>query len=375
MFIDFVAPLDDTTIQELQRSNPNKKQSIVPYYDGMPLDAFSIAMVGINDYNRHEAFKGVENASSSVRRVLYQYEQFTNGVQLLDLGNIIAGETFNDSLVALREVIKDCIKNNIILIIIGGDNECVKAQYEAMKIFEAPIKVAYVSSNNKIYIDNNYIKLFLNDVDLNALHFIALQSYMYRSDFFSALDDSKLKQLRVGKIRANLYEAEPLIREADLMAFDISAIRFSDAPAQLMPSPNGLFGDEACAIAKFAGMSEFINSFGIYNYFPNNDKHLVTAQQIAQMIWYFMEGVSVRTKDYPITDMNQFDQFTIHHDDMPNDLVFLRSKKTERWWMQIFTEHNGIQKHELIPCTYQDYLLAKQLEIPEAYIKAMNLLV
>ena len=56
--------------------------------------------------------------------------------------------------------------------------------------------------------------------------------------------------LRVGKIREHIFEAEPLLREAAMVTFNINAIRYSDAPAQLEPSPNGLFGDEACGLAR-----------------------------------------------------------------------------------------------------------------------------
>jgi hypothetical protein len=39
---------------------------------------------------------------------LYQCAAFTNGMQLLDLGNIKAGETYVDTLVAVVETLQNC---------------------------------------------------------------------------------------------------------------------------------------------------------------------------------------------------------------------------------------------------------------------------
>ena len=56
-----------------------------------------------------------------MQKHLYQFGAFTNGMQLLDLGNIKAGETYVDTLVALVETLHVLFKHNIITIIIGGD--------------------------------------------------------------------------------------------------------------------------------------------------------------------------------------------------------------------------------------------------------------
>ena len=152
--------------------------------------------------------------------------------------------------------------------------------------------------------------------------------------------------LRVGKIREHVFEAEPHLREAAMVAFNIIAISYSDAPAQPEPSPNGLFGDEACAVARYAGMSDQLMSIGFYDYNPTLDKSNITAKQVAQMLWYFMEGISLRRHDYPIVNENDFSQYIVQIEDAENDFIFLKSRKSDRWWMKIMYDKKDLQKHK-----------------------------
>jgi hypothetical protein len=154
-----------------------------------------------------------------------------------------------------------------------------------------------------------------------------------------------------------------------MVTYNINAIRYSDAPGQPDPSPNGLFGDEACAMARYSGMSDQLMSIGFYDYNPELDKSNITAKQIAQMVWYFMEGVSLRRNDYPIVDEKDFNTYIVQIDDAENDFIFMKSKKSDRWWMKITYDKKDLQKHILVPCTYKDYLTALNNEIPERWMR------
>jgi hypothetical protein len=47
------------------------------------------------------------------------------------------------------------------------------------------------------------------------------------------------------------------------------------------------------------------------------------------------------------------------------ETVFLQSKKTGRWWMQL-------PDKKFIACSYKDYLLASSNEIPERWLRAQE---
>lgn len=374
MLNDFLQPISNEFLAEYYFTNKYASEYIHLFQQHQTLEKYAVAIVGVQDYRGYLSNKGTESAPNEVRKQLYQYASFTNGMRLLDLGNIRAGETYVDTLVALVETMHELFKQNIITIIIGGDAALASAQFKAHEIFENPITVTQVASkvvweDSDVDIHKTYLKDFFLSDFLKQYNLVAYQSYFMQEKQLSFLSSREYNVLRVGKIREHIFEAEPFLREAAMVTYNINAIRHSDAPGQPDASPNGMFGDEACAVARYAGMCDQLMSIGFYDYNPKLDISQITAKQVAQMIWYFMEGVSLRRNDYPITDENDFNQYIVQIDDTENDFIFLKSKKSDRWWMKIMYDKLDLQKHKLIPCTYRDYLTALNNEIPERWMR------
>ena len=145
-----------------------------------------------------------------------------------------------------------------------------------------------------------------------------------------------------------------------MFSFDISAIKYGDAPANIKGSPNGLTGEESCTLTRYAGMSEVLTSFGIFGYDHLHDEHNMTAKQISQMLWYFVDGYLVRKSEAKLTEREEFIVFNVAFTD--NDTVFLKSKRTNRWWMKL-------PDQSYVPCSYNDYLVASNDEIPERWLR------
>jgi len=159
---------------------------------------------------------------------------------------------------------------------------------------------------------------------------------------------------------------EPVLRTSELFSFDISAVRYSDAPVNTEGSPNGFTGDEACMLTRYAGMSNLLSSFGIYGYEPKKDRYRMTARLISQMIWYFIDGYLIRKSEAQLTDHEEFVEF--HVTFTSNDTIFLKSKRTNRWWMKL-------PNNMFVPCSYNDYLLASANEIPERWLREQERLI
>ncbi len=374
MLRDFLQPVNNHLLEEFYTPNKYATDYIHLYQQTLSLEGYSVAILGVEDYRGYIANKGTEKAADEVRKQLYQCSAFTNGMQLLDLGNIKAGATYVDTLVAVVETLHELFKHNVITIIIGGDAALSSAQFKAYEIFENQITVAQIASkvvweNSDVDIHKTYLKDFFLSGFLRKYNLVAYQSYFIQEKQLSFLSSKNHDVLRVGKIREHVFEAEPFLREAAMVTYNINAIRYSDAPGQPDPSPNGLFGDEACAMARYAGMSDQLMSIGIYDFNPDLDKSNITAKQVAQMVWYFMEGISLRRNDYPIVDENDFNTYIVQIDDAENDFIFLKSKKSDRWWMKITYDKRDLQKHILVPCTYKDYLSALNNEIPERWMR------
>ena len=75
-----------------------------------------------------------------------------------------------------------------------------------------------------------------------------------------------------------------LIRNANLLSFDVAAIRAADAPGVHNASPNGFNGEEACRMTRYAGLSYKLSSIGFFEYNPHYDINARTANLIAEMI-------------------------------------------------------------------------------------------
>jgi hypothetical protein len=155
---------------------------------------------------------------------------------------------------------------------------------------------------------------------------------------------------------------EPVIRNSNLVSFDISAIANAYAPSNCL-SPNGLTGEEACTLARFAGMSHNTSSIGIYGYNPQMDKEEITAKQIAQMLWYVLDGKSRARREAQLDERDSFNEYHMAFAEV--ETTFLQSKKTGRWWMQL-------PDKKYIACSYKDYLLASSNEIPERWLRAQE---
>ncbi|HRD41039.1 MAG TPA: arginase family protein, partial [Bacteroidia bacterium] len=173
-----------------------------------------------------------------------------------------------------------------------------------------------------------------------------------------------------GQIRDKIEEAEPIIRQADMISFDITSIKHADAPANPNASPNGLYAEEACQIMRYAGMSDKLTSVGIYEINPAFDAYGKTSHLAAQMIWCFMDGFYNRKSDYPSRTNPDYIRFNVVLQDEKYEINFYKSKKSDRWWMEIpYPPHKGLkfERHTLIPCSYKDYSMAVNNEIPDRW--------
>jgi formiminoglutamase len=174
---------------------------------------------------------------------------------------------------------------------------------------------------------------------------------------------------RLGIVRERMEELEPVLRDADLLSFDVRAIKSSDAPGVVNPTPNGFYSEEACQVMRYAGLSDKLTSIGIYNFNPYYDERGQTAQLLGQMIWYFADGFANRKNDSPFYNQDNFLKYIVEISDAEVELVFLKSKISERWWMQV-RDHAAAKTH-MIPCSYNDYLQASNDELPDKWLKSL----
>ena len=78
------------------------------------------------------------------------------------------------------------------------------------------------------------------------------------------------------------------------------------------------------------------------------------------MLWYFIDGKSRSKQEASLDDRSLFNEFHTALSEV--DTVFLQSRRTSRWWMQL-------PNNKLVPCSYHDYVMASRNEIPERWLR------
>lgn len=340
-----------------------------------------LALIGVNEDRKSVGNKGCAEGPDYIRKHLYTLFGGEYNPRIADLGNIRQGHQVKDTYYALSNVISFLIENSIIPVILGGGQDLTYANYRAYESLGQVINILAIDPMFDLGATEQELdsKTYLNKIILHQPNFLFNYTNIgYQTYFVDPASVKLMKNLyfdvyRLGKIREALEEAEPQTRNADMITFDISSVRQSDAPGSMVANPNGFFGEEACQIMRYAGMSDKLSSIGFYEYNPQADRNEQTAKLIAQMIWYFIEGYYNRKNDHPHSDKTDYVKYTVTIKDHKDHLVFYKSKKSDRWWMDVPVKKNFknvYERHHLVPCSYSDYEVACQDDIPDRWWQA-----
>lgn len=339
-----------------------------------------LAIIGVEEDRAAVNNKGAAKAPDAVRKHLYDLYQGDYKIKIADFGNIKAGESISDTYAALKIVVEELVKKDIVPVIIGGGQDLTYAQYRGYQELEQRVEVAVIDAkfdldqehsedmplNSQTYL--NHLILHQPDYLFN-LNNVAYQTYLVSKESINMYDKLFFNAQRVGMIAGKLDQAEPIIRAADIVSFDIGAIRASEAPGNANAVPNGLFGDEACQLARYAGMSDKCSSIGFYEFNPTFDPMEQTAMLVSQMIWCFIDGYYNRKNDAPLIPKSAYIIYRTTLENEDHELVFVKSKKSDRWWMQVpyFGTKSVNERFYLVPCRYEDYQLAVAGEMPDLW--------
>jgi arginase family enzyme len=387
MFYEFLNPFDKDKYLGEVAYKANQIGNSVVFYEGEKVDLseFDLAIIGVEENRGNTENKGVEDGQLNIRRELYNLyiPNSDKPLRLLDLGNMKLGDRLKDSYFGLASVMLGLLTNNVIPIIVGGTHDNTFGQYLGYQELYTLINMVVV--DEKIDLDDpgqhvdasSYMMPILahNPNYLFNYSHLGYQTYLNDPHAIDMLEALNFDCVRLGIVRSNIEEVEPVLRDADMLSIDVSAIRMADAPGRAGASPNGFSGEELCQITRYAGLSDKLTSLGIFEYNPHYDNNNQTSQLIAQMVWYFIEGYYSRRGDFPI-DMNKFLKFTVKFEQYDHELIFWKSKVTERWWMELpYGDKKKYARHQMVPCSYADYEMACKDELPDRWMKVYNKLI
>lgn len=376
----FFSPVAADLINDDYNQNSLYK-SIYVFGETMPdLRNKDLAIIGIDEVRGDSLLNEDSGSADSVRRKLYSLKKGTGSYNIIDLGNLRRGVTLDDTYLKIKEVCRYLLEKEILPILIGGSHDLDYGQYMAYEEMEKLVSVLNIDAKLDMeeeggdFARSHIQKILLHDPNY-LFHYsqLAYHSYLVDDASLNVLGKLGFDAHRIGGIRKDTEEIEPVIRNADMLSFDIQAIRGSNAPGQQDPLPFGLSGEEACQICWYAGINEKLSSFGIYGFHPNRDVHGSTSMIIATMLWYFIEGYYHRKKELSFA-MNDYLRYVVSMPDDPETLVFYKSKVSEKWWLEVpgINTKSFFARERIIPCSYADYETANRGEVPERYITSVG---
>jgi len=340
---------------------------------------YRIALLGVPD-GRNSPNAGSLKGPDVVRAQLYKLARIPGRSKIIDLGNMKQGVTFNDTIAGLTDILVFLTEHNIFPVIIGGSSALIPAIDKALSQRKLKYTLSSVDPridylNEKKEADSyNWMNTILNNSRSTLGHYINIgyQTYLNDQQVINRFLKRRSELVRIGDVRQAIYLTEPLLRDSDAALFDISAVRQSDAPGTFSPSPNGFYGEEICLLARYAGISDNLKVFGLFDVNPELDIRFQTSGLAAQILWFFLEGFSQKQYEAPALSSSNSGRFIKYHvriTDLEDDLIFVKSNLTDRWWIELPAEND---KHVYIACSHDDYSKANRNEVPERWVKAIE---
>ena len=360
--------LSDRLLHNILMYNPEASLNI---------EEADIAIMGVPEVRNTYRNPSCSLAPDEIRRQFYQLYNWRKPVRILDLGNLRLGQTVEDTYSAVSEVVAYLVENKVIPIILGGGNDLAYANYRAYELLERVVNVVDIDACFDLGTETAPIRsdAYVNKLVLQQPNFllnysnIGYQSYMNSPESVNMMESLYFETYRVGFMRRNLEEVEPVVRNADMVSLDISAVRRPDAPGCPHNSSNGFYGEEICQISKYVGLSDKLSSFGIYEYDPTLDFNNQTSQLIAHILWYFVEGFLYRMNDGQFKNKDDYRQFNVSVSGALDELVFFNSRKSGRWWVIVpmYQKDSDHVQNYYLPCSKRDFDLACEDKISDRW--------
>ena len=378
MVFDFLQPISESFEQYLQTlSNQSLGRKVVFHTqtDFPVLDNVSIAIITVNEYRGNNK-NNKDYSFETFRRKIYSMFPGNWNTSIVDLGSIEAGASIEDTYFVVKSLMAELIKKQIIPVVIGGTQDLTYPMYRAYDNLDQMVNLVSVdnqfdfSKENKLDKDAYLSKIIIEEPN-NLFNFsnLGFQTYFNSQEEIDLVEKLYFEAYRLGEVSNNLAVAEPVFRDADLVSIDMNSVQSSYSGNFDEFNPNGFTGKEICALARYAGISDKVTSFGIFNFNPNSNEVVLATQ----MLWYFIEGFCFRSNEYPFGTKEHYIKYIVPIED--EELVFYKSNKTTRWWIEIpflSNVNNKLKRNTLLPCTHEDYLAACEQEIPERWWKAQR---
>jgi formiminoglutamase len=308
------------------------------------------------------------SAPDKIRNALYRLAAIDEKVEIADMGNLKFSKNQRGTFLALRDVVEYLREHNITTVVLGGSQELTAGICEAFKSerhfwLTTIDAVPDIKKGVEAYNSKNYLtRLFKNYPGLFQYSLLACQQHLTGDKLLNKLPVAA-EHIRLGILRDDIKKAEPVLRNSHVVSFDMGAVKYNEAPATSQKNPNGLKGEEACQLAHYAGIGYQTSVFGLFEILAGSDKDGLTSALAAEIVWYFLNGVTQRSHPGKRTT------YKVEIEGLDHSVVFKNEQETGRWWFEV--ESLSGEKLE-VACTEEDYRQATENEIPARWFRFLQ---
>lgn len=374
MSLELLKPIPDSLIDEIDKVQlQGSIISNITYHSesyGLPdIEEATVIILGVSEI-RNSSFKILNQDSNIFRKEFYQLKHGGWKHKIADIGNLPNGETVEDTYHAIYEICNELISIDKILIIVGGSNDLIFPIFKSFNSLKNKVNIVSIDNQFDLYQDSDIVsgRSYMNKIiidesnKLNDFTNIGYQRHLCSTDEIELMEKLFFEYISLGEISENNNKAEPFIRDANIVGFDVKSLSFNSNVSSDISYPNGINPRLACILAKYAGSSFKTQFFGLFELLETK----ISYKLYAEIIWYFVDGIRNRTNEINFNDSNKFYKYFVQTSG--NDLVFFKSKITNRWWMEIKSIDKKVSKY--IPCLEEDYQASLGDNLPKRWIIA-----
>lgn len=343
----------------------------MPDHEGM-----DIAIIGLKEHRGGNGSDGYVQAADEIRKQLFGLKKGAGLFKIIDLGNFRNGPEWDDTILRLKEVMDYLLSQEILPLLIGGTHDLDWGQYLGYEASEKLITVLGID-NTFDFQDSqqeslsHLSRIFKHDPNylFNYYH-LGHQSYLIHHKQSELMERMSFEAIRLGVVKENIKDLEPVVRDADMLSFDISALQAHYAPGATDSKVYGITGEEACQLCWYAGLNDKLSSAGFYEYDVTKDSaDRKTAFVVATMIWYFIEGFYNRVGEKSFMS-NDYLVYEVALGGEPDSIRFFKSQRSEKWWMEVPNPEGAglFNRNRMIACNYADYEMALTGEVPDRWM-------
>ena len=349
-------------------------------FDAQPmLEGARVALFGVNDGRRSGDNEGCAGGADAIRHWLYQLVPPAGWQPTVDLGDIRAGATEEDTYAAVQSVIAELVQMGVIPIVLGGGHDLTIPMYAALESVGRPMNLVTVDPRLDFGGDPSTVSArnHMNSVVMHEPNYlfdyanIGHQGYMTDPDTLELLERLQFEAIRLGSLLQNIQNIEPVVRNADLITVDVASIRASDHPATTHASPNGMTAEHFCQLSRYIGMSDRLLATGFFEHNPDLDDRGRGSHLVAQGVWHVLDGIYNQKGDHPKCSVDDYLRYVVDLPGEEHEIAFFKSPKSDRWWMDVPMPHPDTSESNrgslLVPCTHEEYVEASQGSLPNRW--------